>query len=145
MAAVAIAASGYWWGLSSLWNGIAFLMIGLLVAALVLPARRLEGVGWAESLGEVVRLRRFWVPGARLDLDQHLLALPGELAPHLLRRGPQAGRVRRPDPQPHGVVALQETDSKYIASGLLVALTFLAADVGNLGGGPCPDTSRAGG
>ena len=59
--AIAIACSAYWQGLSSLWNGIAFLMLGLLVAALVLPRGELKGAGWAESLGEVVRLRRFWI------------------------------------------------------------------------------------
>ena len=37
------------------------LMVGLLLAALVLPRHALKGVDWAESLGDIVRLRRFWI------------------------------------------------------------------------------------
>ena len=36
-------------------------MIGMLLACRVLSYRSLKGVAWAETLGEVVRLRRFWV------------------------------------------------------------------------------------
>ena len=36
-------------------------MVGLLVAAGSCRCEALKGADWAESLGEVVRLRRFWV------------------------------------------------------------------------------------
>ena len=134
VAAVAIAASGFWWGLSSLWNGIAFLMIGLLVAALVLPREALKGAGWAESLGEVVRLRRFWIlvlVSISINICWHFLVnwLPTYFGEDL-KLAAFVGPIRNLMESLH-----IEADPKYIASGLLVALTFLAADVGNLGGG----------
>jgi len=133
-AAVAIASSAYWRGLSSLWFGIAFLMIGLLVAALVLPRTALEGAGWAESLGEVVRLRRFWilvVVSISINICWHFLVnwLPTYFGKDLKLTG-FVGPIRALLDSWH-----IKADPKYIVSGLLVALTFLAADVGNLGGG----------
>jgi MFS transporter, ACS family, hexuronate transporter len=134
VAAVAIAASGFWWGLSSLWNGIAFLMIGLLVAALALPRAALKGAGWAESLGEVVRLRRFWIlvlVSISINICWHFLVnwLPTYFGEDL-KLAAFVGPIRDLMESLH-----LKADPKYIASGLLVALTFLAADVGNLGGG----------
>ena len=48
-------------GLSFVWLGIAVAIFGPLVVAAVLPRNMLEGADWAVSLGEVVRMRRFWV------------------------------------------------------------------------------------
>jgi len=132
--AVAIASSAYWRGLSSLWNGIAFLMLGLLVAALALPRGALKGAGWAESLGEVVRLRRFWilvVVSISINICWHFLVnwLPTYFGKDLKLTG-FVGPIRALLDSWH-----IKADPKYIVSGLLVALTFLAADVGNLGGG----------
>ena len=134
LVAVAIVASAYWRGLASIWNGIAFLMIGLLVAALALPRGALRGAGWAESLGEVVRLRRFWIlvlVSISINICWHFLVnwLPtyfGEDLQLAAFVGPIRGMLESLHIQ---------ADPKYLASGLLVALTFVAADVGNLGGG----------
>jgi len=134
LVAVAIVASAYWRGLSSIWNGIAFLMIGLLVAALALPRGALKGAGWAESLGEVVRLRRFWIlvlVSISINICWHFLVnwLPTYFGEDL-KLTAFVGPIRDLLESWH-----IKADPKYIVSGLLVALTFLAADVGNLGGG----------
>ena len=94
-------------GLSAIWWGIAFLMVGLLVAALALPRDGAEGGRLGREPGRGRPAAPVLDPGAGLGLDQRLLALPGELAPHLSQGRPQAGRVRRPDPRPAGVVACQ--------------------------------------
>jgi ACS family hexuronate transporter-like MFS transporter len=110
-----IALSGpYWHQLSALWCAIASLMFGVLAAALVVPQAALKGAAWAESLGEIVRLRRFWVlvvVSISINVCWHCLInwLPTYLA----------------------------TDRRmtFLASGLWSAVPFIAADVGNLGGG----------
>ena len=99
-----------------LW-GIAFLMHGLLFAALLLPARSLEGAGWSKSLGEMVRLRRFWIlvlVSISINVCWHFLVnwLPSYLKEDrdltglvdLLRRVARAVSFRG--------------DPKYLASGL---------------------------
>jgi ACS family hexuronate transporter-like MFS transporter len=101
-------------GLPAIWWGIALLMAGLIVAALVLPAHALKGADWAESLGDVVRLRRFWimvVVSISINICWHFLV---NWLPTYLK---------------------EDRGMTYLASGLLSAVPFLAADVGNLGGG----------
>ncbi len=100
-------------GLSALWLSIAFFMIGMLVVALFIPLDRL-GNGWMAGLGEVVRLRRFWVLAVvsiSINICWHFLVnwLPTYL----------------------------KTDRKmnFEMGSYLSALPFLAADIGNLGGG----------
>ncbi len=64
------------WRLAAVWWGVAVLMIGLLVAALLMPQQWLAGADWASSLGEVVRLRRFWVMaavGITINVTWHFL------------------------------------------------------------------------
>ncbi len=101
-------------GLPGVWFGIALMMIGSMVVALLLPLSDLERSGWAGRLGEIVRLRRFWilvVVSVSINVCWHFLVswLPTYL----------------------------QTDRKmsYLAGGLLSALPFLMADAGNLGGG----------
>ena len=52
------------WQGAAVWWGVAVLMIGLLVASLMMPQEWLAEADWARSLGEIVRLRRFWVAAA---------------------------------------------------------------------------------
>jgi ACS family hexuronate transporter-like MFS transporter len=102
------------WRLSAVWVGVATLMIGLLVVASVLPMRWLEGADWARSLGEIVRRRRFWVLVAvsvSVNVCWHFLV---NWLPTYLKT---------------------DRGMAFITGSLLSALPFLAADVGNLGGG----------
>jgi ACS family hexuronate transporter-like MFS transporter len=110
-----IALSGrFWHPLAALWCAIAALMFGALGAALVLPQAQLRGAAWAESLGVVVRFRRFWVlvvVSVSINVCWHFLVnwLPGYLA--------------------------DDRKMTYLASGLWSSVPFIAADLGNLGGG----------
>lgn len=114
-ASVVLALSALWMGgLSMVWWGITLLMVGLLVAARAVPLADLKGADWALSLGEVVRLRRFWVlvvVSVSINICWHFLVnwLPSYL------NGDRA--------------------MTYVTSGLLTMVPFLAADAGNLGGG----------
>jgi ACS family hexuronate transporter-like MFS transporter len=101
-------------GLSAFWLAIAFLMIGGLALARAIPTEQLGESGWLAALGEVVRLRRFWVlavVSVSINVCWHFLVnwLPTYL----------------------------KTDRRmeFVAGSLLSAVPFLAADVGNLGGG----------
>jgi ACS family hexuronate transporter-like MFS transporter len=109
-----VACSFYWFRLPALWWAIAVLMIGLLVAALLVPRHALKGADWAESLGDVVRMRRFWVMvlvSVSINVCWHFLV---NWVPSFLK---------------------DDRKMTYLASGLFTALPFLAADAGNLGGG----------
>ncbi|HEX8199877.1 MAG TPA: MFS transporter [Isosphaeraceae bacterium] len=102
------------YGLAAIWMAIAALMIGMLVVALLLPRRALAGSDWAESLGEVVRLRRFWVLVAvtiSINVCWHFLV---NWLPTYLKT---------------------DRGMLFVTGSLLSAIPFLAADVGNLGGG----------
>jgi ACS family hexuronate transporter-like MFS transporter len=102
------------WKGAAVWWGVAVIMIGLLVLALRLPREWLAGADWASSLGEVVRLRRFWVAaavGITINVTWHFLV---------------------------NWMALffqEERQLGLLVGGMVSALPFLAADVGNLGGG----------
>jgi MFS transporter, ACS family, hexuronate transporter len=111
---IVVGCSAFRVGVQGIWWGIACLMFGLLLVARVLPRGDSSGADWAESLGEVVRLRRFWVmvvASISINICWHFLInwLPGYLQ--------------------------QDRGMGFLASGLWAALPFLAADVGNLGGG----------
>ncbi len=102
------------WRLSAVWLGLATLMVGLLLVAILLPIRWLEGADWARSLGEIVRLRRFWVLVAvsvSVNVCWHFLV---NWLPTYLKT---------------------DRGMTFVAGSLLSALPFLAADVGNIGGG----------
>jgi ACS family hexuronate transporter-like MFS transporter len=132
--AVLVALSAVWYGATAIMWAIALLMHGLLIAALLLPLSALKGADWAESLGTVVRLRRFWIlvlVSTSINICWHFLInwLPTYL---------------KEDRELAALVALARRlldtfypsgDPKYLASGMLTAIPFLAADFGNLGGG----------
>jgi MFS transporter, ACS family, hexuronate transporter len=104
------------------------------VAALILPKQALKGSDWAESLGTVVRLRRFWIlvlVSVSINVCWHFLVhwLPTYLKEDRAPAG-LVGLMRR------SLAALHiDGDPKYLASGLLTVVPFLMGDVGNLGGG----------
>ena len=109
-----VAGMAYRFGVPAVWWSIACLMFGALVVARLLPAQVAKGWDWSEALAEVVRLRRFWVLVATsisINVCWHFLInwLPGYLK--------------------------QDRGMSFLASGVWSALPFLAADVGNLGGG----------
>ena len=132
--AVLVASTAARFGAPAIWWGIAVLMHGLLLAALLLPSAALKGADWAESLGTVVRLRRFWalvLVSVSINVCWHFLVnwLPTYLNEDRELTGLVA-LVRRIQ----GLFSMKG-DGKYLASGLLTAVPFLAADLGNLGGG----------
>ncbi|MBX6316227.1 MAG: MFS transporter, partial [Isosphaeraceae bacterium] len=101
-------------GPQAIWWGVALLMVGLLVVARFLPRHTLTGVDWAESLGEIVRLRRFWIMAlvsVTINVCWHFLVnwLPAYLQ--------------------------DDRGMAFVVGGMLSAIPFLAADVGNLAGG----------
>ena len=109
-----IALSALHFGLPALWWAVASLMFGLLFAARILGEEALRGSQLLESLGQVVRLRRFWVlvvVSISINVCWHFLA---NWLPTYLK---------------------EDRKMTFLASGLLSAVPFLAADVGNIGGG----------
>jgi ACS family hexuronate transporter-like MFS transporter len=112
--AAATALSGFYFGLPAVWWGIAVIMMGLLIAALVLDPRELEGADWASSLGDVVRQRRFWViaaVGITINVTWHFLV--NWIA----------------------IFFQEERRLGLLVGGMVTSLPFLAAGLGNLGGG----------
>ena len=76
------------------------------------PTGALKGADWAEALGEVVRLRRFWVlvvVSISINVCWHFLI---NWLPTYLK---------------------EDRGMTYLASGMLSAVPFLAADVGQPG------------
>jgi cyanate permease len=111
---VLVAGLSQWYGMMALWWAIASFMFGLLICARLLPIEAMKGADWAESLGEIVRLRRFWVlvvVSISINVCWHFLI---SWLPTYLK---------------------DDRGMTYLASGMLSALPFLAADFGNLGGG----------
>jgi ACS family hexuronate transporter-like MFS transporter len=109
-----IGGSAFRFGERAIWWAIASLMFGLLIACRTLPFGTLKGADWAEALGEIVRLRRFWVLAAvsiSINVCWHFLI---NWLPTYLK---------------------EDRGMTYLASGMWSALPFLAADFGNLGGG----------
>jgi MFS transporter, ACS family, hexuronate transporter len=112
--AIASAVLGFRYGLVTVWIGIALAMLGPLAVAGVFPRGDPGGLGWATSLHEIARLRRFWilvVVSISINICWHFLV---NWIPTYLQRD----RL------------LTGTTTSY-----LTAATFLAADLGNLGGG----------
>ena len=114
VASVLVACTALWKGPPAIWWGIALLMVGLLLTALMLPLHALKGLDWAESLGEVVRLRRFWIMvlvSISINVCWHFLV---NWVPTFLK---------------------EDRKMTYLASGLWTSVPFLAAAAGNIGGG----------
>ncbi len=102
------------YGPVAVWLGIALAMVGPLVVAGAFPRHHLGGLSWATSLHEIARLRRFWilvVVSISINICWHFLV---NWIPTYLRSDRKLSEW---------------------ASGHLTAATFLAADLGNLGGG----------
>ena len=114
IAAIVLSLSARWYGQAAVWLGIALAMLGPLAVAAVLPRNDLAGAGWAKSLHEIVRLRRFWilvVVSISINICWHFLI---NWVPTYLK---------------------SERALPSSTSGYLSAVTFLAADIGNLAGG----------
>jgi MFS transporter, ACS family, hexuronate transporter len=114
MLAVGLALGAFRFGAPAVWWSIAWLMFGFLFAARALPLAAVQGVDWAEGLGTVVRFRRFWVLAVvsiSINVCWHFLVswLPSYLK--------------------------SDRGMSFLAGGLLSSVPFLAADLGNLGGG----------
>ena len=109
-----IAVSAVRFGAPAIWWGIACLMFGCLFVARALPLEELSGADWSSGLGTVVRRRRFWVlviVSISINVSWHFLVswLPSYLK--------------------------DDRGMSFLTGGLLSAVPFLAADVGNIGGG----------
>jgi ACS family hexuronate transporter-like MFS transporter len=101
-------------GLTAIWWAVVLLMLGLIVVPAVLPMAWLGHDNAAAALGEVVRLRRFWVlvvVSVSINVCWHFLV---NWLPTYLRT---------------------DRGMAFVAGSMLSALPFLAADAGNLGGG----------
>ncbi len=101
-------------GLSAFWLAVAWLMFGVLAVARLVPMEGLGKGGWAEGLGEVVRLRRFWVlalVSVSINVCWHFLI---NWLPTYLKT---------------------DRGMDFAVGSMLSAVPFLAADAGNLGGG----------
>jgi ACS family hexuronate transporter-like MFS transporter len=112
--ALAVAGTAPWYGMSAIWLGIALAMLGPLLVAMLLPREQLQGPAWSESLAEMVRHPRFWilvVVSVSINICWHFLI---NWIPAYLK---------------------DERGLTYQSSNLLSAVPFLAADLGNLGGG----------
>jgi ACS family hexuronate transporter-like MFS transporter len=115
--ALVVAFVARWRGLDyvpALYWGISVLMAGPLVAALLLPQSSLEGRDWAESLGTIVRLRRFWVMvvvSVSINICWHFLV---NWLPTYFK---------------------EDRNFKYVTAGMLTSIPFFAAGFGNLLGG----------
>jgi ACS family hexuronate transporter-like MFS transporter len=113
-AAILILLSSRRYGLPAVWWSLAWLMFGTIFAGLVLPQSSLRGADWCESLAAIVRHRRFWVllPGSlAINICWHFLA---NWLPTYLK---------------------EDRGMTFLQSGLWTAVPFLAADMGNIGGG----------
>jgi ACS family hexuronate transporter-like MFS transporter len=109
-----VAASFLKFGERSIWWALACFMLGLLLACRVLSLRSLQGLDWAEALGEIVRLRRFWVLAVvSISINVCWNFLINWLPTYLK----------------------EDRGMSYLNSTFWTALPFLAADFGNLGGG----------
>jgi hypothetical protein len=102
------------WRGAAVWWGVAVLMVGLLIAARLLTRDDLGGADWASSLGEMVRARRFWVAaavGITINVTWHFLVYW------------------------MAIFFQEERKLGLLVGGMVSAFPFLAADLGNLGGG----------
>ena len=112
--AIASAVLALRFGAAAVWLGIALAMLGPLAIAGILPRHELGALGWATSLHEIARLRRFWILVAvsiSINICWHSLI---NWIPTYLRNDRHLSQS---------------------TSGYLTAATFLAADLGNLAGG----------
>jgi ACS family hexuronate transporter-like MFS transporter len=113
-ASIGSACLAWRFGPAAVWVGIALAMLGTLAVAACFPRHELGASSWATSLHEVSRLRRFWilvVVSISINIPWHFLVT---WVPAILKNDRHLSQS---------------------TAGYLTAATFLAADVGNLGGG----------
>ncbi len=113
-AAAVVASLSYWRGMSMIWIGIAVAMLGPLAVAAAFRPEDLGGARWAAGLGEIVRLRRFWVMlvvAVSINICWHFLV---NWIPTVLK---------------------EQRGLNFMTGNLLTTIPFLAADAGNIGGG----------
>jgi ACS family hexuronate transporter-like MFS transporter len=127
-------------GLSAIWFAIALFMTGLLVTALLLPRDALRGADWTESLGAIVRVRRFWIlmiVTISINVCWHFLLnwLPTYIKEDL--KPPQwlLSWFAVPLANILSQVWRAPVDPTLVGFTLLVTMPFVAADIGNLLGG----------
>ncbi len=101
-------------GLPGVWWGIAILMFGSLLAPRLVRLDDLGERSWSRRLGEIARMRQFWVlvvVSGSINVCWHFLV--------------------------NWVPSYLQTDRKmsYLLGSILTAVVFLAADAGNLAGG----------
>ena len=112
--ALAVALAGFRYGFAAVQVGIAVAIVGPLLVAVCVPRGRLAGAGWASSLGDVVRNRRFWIlvlVSVTINICWHFLV---NWIPSYLK---------------------QDWGLDFAAGNYLSTIPFLAADAGNLLGG----------
>lgn len=109
-----IGATAWWFGPNAVWLGFAVLMLGALLVALLLPSDELSGRNWSESLGAIVRKRRFWV--------LVVVSISINVAWHYLV---------------NWMASFFQTERKLgmVGGAAISAVPFLAADAGNILGG----------
>ncbi len=111
---VAVLGSVKFYGLTGVWFAATAFMIGLLVLPLALGSRNCDGTPWLVDLDQVVRSRRFWVlvvVSISINVCWHSFL--------------------------NWIPAFLKQDSRLsdLAAPGVTALMFLAADLGNIGGG----------
>jgi ACS family hexuronate transporter-like MFS transporter len=113
-ASVVVSLSAIWYGPNAVWFGIALLMFGLLAIARLMPAENLSGSHWAQGFVVITRLRRFWVlvlVSISVNVSWHFLV---NWMTTYFQEGRKLG---------------------FLMGAQISALPWLAADLGNLGGG----------
>ena len=135
--AVAVGLIGYRQaGAVGCWLGVATLMTGLLIVARLLPLNTLGATGWGRSLGEVVRLRRFWimvVVAISINICWHFLV--SWLPKYLNSERKMTGLVSLFESFLAADTPKRTETAIFLVSSVVTALIFLAADAGNLLGG----------
>jgi ACS family hexuronate transporter-like MFS transporter len=140
VASFLVGSLAYWIGLSAIWLAIALVMSGILVVALLLPADSLRGADWTESLGAIVRLRRFWVlmvVTVSINVCWHFLLnwLPTYIKEDVRTPVWLQEWVATPLANALALVFRSGVDPNTVGNTLLITMPFLAADLGNLLGG----------
>jgi ACS family hexuronate transporter-like MFS transporter len=123
-------------GAAGIWLGVAVLMIGALIVARLMPLVALGTAGWARSLGEVVRRRRFWVlvlVTVSINICWHFLV--GWLPKYLNTERKLTALVALVQPWVSADDPKRDATAAFLVSSVVTALVFLAADAGNLLGG----------
>ena len=139
LSSVALALMSMRIGLTAIWLAIAWFMGGLLIVARSLPEHALEGADWTRTIGEVVRVRRFWIMMAvsvSINVCWHFLL---NWLPTIIKEDLSPPDWLQAIANPVAALLsnlfggkVKQTD---VGMTLLITLPYLAADLGNLLGG----------